>query len=62
MTTNRKEQLQILLGRFGTCGCKDRCQVQEHVDENARNKPNGRFSVCELEADEHGIEIPTKEE
>lgn len=62
MNTDRKQQLRILALRFGGCGCKNGCQIEQYADESMQDKPNGRFSVCELEADEHGIPLPGKGE
>lgn len=57
----RKQQLEVLAARFGFCGCKDRCQW-EHGENGNDSKPRGRSSVCELEAEQLGIEMPDKED
>lgn len=59
----RKKQVQVLLGRFGTCGCKHDCAKEQYGGEEANDsKPNGRFSQCELECAKLGIPVPEKVE
>lgn len=61
---DRKTQVKTLLAHFGTCGCTSHCQVEQYGDPDmaADNKPNGRFSQCELECDKLGIPVPEKAE
>lgn len=58
----RKDELLVLLERFGSCGCKERRETQQYGDAGAGRKPGGRFSVCEIEADQHGLDIPKKDD
>jgi hypothetical protein len=60
----RKTQVETLLANFGTCGCKYACQVEQFGDPNEadENKPNGRFSQCEIECEKLGIPVPEKAE
>lgn len=61
---DRKKQVELLLARFGTCGCKDHCQKEQYAaeEEANKNKPNGRFSQCEVECDKLRIPVPEKTE
>lgn len=62
--TDRKTQMQVLLAHFGTCGCNSHCQKEQYGDEDEANsnKPNGRFSQCEVECQTLGIPVPEKAE
>lgn len=53
------KKLETLLAHFGTCGCKHHCAKEQYADENDQNeaKPNGRYSICEIEAEDCGIQI-----
>jgi hypothetical protein len=62
MTDDREHQVRILARKFGFCGCKHHCQLEQYGEEGNESKPRGRFSVCELEADKYGIEVPEKGE
>lgn len=57
-----KEQMKVLLTNFGTCRCDKACQVEQYSDESMRDKPGGRYSVCEIEAEKNGLKIPPREE
>lgn len=59
---NEKQKLETLMAHFGPCRCENACQVEQFSDERDRNKPGGRFSVCELDAEKHGIKIPKHED
>lgn len=61
-TTLTQRQLEVIAGRFGGCGCEAQCQVEQYGDVDMQNKPNGRFSVCELLAAQRGIKLPAKKE
>lgn len=52
----QKEELQLLLKRFGKCGCKDRCMLEQFGESGADRKPRGRFSVCELVVEKQRLE------
>jgi hypothetical protein len=54
----RKEELQVLLKRFGSCRCTEACPMEQYGEDGADDKPRGRFSVCELEADRCGLLLP----
>lgn len=58
-----KNELEFMAKTFGGCGCKNHCAREQYTrDEAPEHKPNGRYSVCEVQADELGIAIPGKEE
>lgn len=57
-----KAELQVLASRFGGCGCKQQCAREQYSREEAGDrKPRGRFTVCEIQADELGICIPGRD-
>jgi hypothetical protein len=55
-----REQVEALAKRFGGCGCKDRCEMEQYGEAGADRKPRGRFSVCEVEAEQRDVKIPRK--
>jgi len=57
---DRKELLKELARRFGGCGCKDACQVEQFGEDGNNRKPCGRFSVCEVEADKLRVMVPKR--
>lgn len=57
----REEQQKILLEKFGTCGCKGHCEVEQYPEPSMQDKPGGRYSVCEVEAQDLGIWEPVEE-
>lgn len=57
-----KKQMKVLLARFGTCRCDKTCQVEQYADESMRDKPGGRYSVCEIEAEKNGLPLPMHRE
>lgn len=57
-----KQELEVLMQHFGPCRCDGRCQVEQHADEEMQDKPGGIYSVCEIEAEKHGIPVPPREE
>lgn len=59
-TPDRKTVVKELAKRFGGCGCKDRCEMEQYGDDGNDRKPRGRFSVCEVEADHLGVKIPKR--
>lgn len=59
---DKKKMLKILAVRFGFCGCRLRCQMEKYGENGNESKPRGRYSVCELEADQHDIPVPEKGE
>lgn len=62
VTPDRKTIVKELAKRFGGCGCKERCEVEQYGEDGMDRKPRGRFSVCELEADRLGVEVPERNE
>ena len=60
----REEEIEVLFKKFGTCGCKNgRAQEQYGGDPDWKErKPQGRFSVCGVEAGDLGIEISEGED
>lgn len=60
-TPDRKTVVKELAKRFGGCGCKDRCEMEQYGEGGNARKPRGRYSVCEREADRLGVEITKKE-
>lgn len=58
-----KAELQVLATKFGGCGCKHSCAREQYSrEEVGEHKPRGRFTVCEIQADELGINIPGRKE
>lgn len=57
-----KQKMETLMKHFGPCRCDGHCQVEQVSDESMREKPGGRYSVCEVEAEKHGIQVPPREE
>jgi hypothetical protein len=55
---DRKTVCEALMKRFGPCRCASHCQVEQHADEDMQDKPGGRYSVCEIEAEKLGIPVP----
>jgi hypothetical protein len=61
VTPGRKMIVKGLAKRFGGCGCKRQCQVEQYGEETgSESKPRGRFSVCEIEADRLGVTLPER--
>ena len=58
LTRLSRAELEALARRFGGCGCKDRCPLEQYGESGTDQKPNGMFSVCEIEADQRGVTIP----
>jgi hypothetical protein len=54
----RKDELQVLLKRFGSCRCTEACPMEQYGENGADDKPRGRFAVCELEADMWRLLLP----
>lgn len=57
-----KQKMEFMAKQFGFCRCKSACQVEQYADPDMQDKPGGRYSVCEVEADKCGIKVPAKEE
>lgn len=56
--TLTKKQKQVLAKKFGGCGCKTHCAKEQFSVEQADDmKPMGRFTVCEIEAEELGLSL-----
>ena len=58
---DRKTVVETLAKNFGGCGCKHRCEREQSCGDDEEwmaNKPNGRFSVCEIEAEDLGVKVP----
>ena len=59
---DRKKVCTKLLSQFGTCECKRHCAREQYTPEEAgEHKPRGRYSVCEIEAQDLGIWQPPEE-
>lgn len=57
-----KAELKVLANKFGGCGCKHACAREQYSREEAPDhKPRGRFTVCEIQADELGIDLPGRD-
>lgn len=62
---DRKTVVETLAKQFGGCGCKTHCEREQACGDDEEwmgNKPNGRYAVCEIEAEELGVALPNKEE
>lgn len=58
-----KDELQVMASNFGGCGCKTHCAREQFSrEEVGENKPNGRYTACEVQADELGIEYKKEAE
>jgi len=61
MTTKKalaKSDLAVLAEKFGGCGCKTHCAREQHTPEEAeRHKPRGRYTACEVQTEEMGLEL-----
>jgi hypothetical protein len=58
--SDRKTVVETLAKHFGGCGCKTRCEREQACGDDGEwmdSKPNGRFSVCEIEADDLGVTL-----
>lgn len=56
-----KSTMQELANRFGGCGCKDRCEMEQFGEAGVDRKPRGRLSVCEVDAEILGLKMPKQE-
>lgn len=62
---DKKRNMEVLARHFGGCGCKGRCEREQRCGDDDRwldRKPRGRFSVCEIEAEELEVRLTVKED